>query len=370
MKAREFARRFACGHLGRRQLLQGLAAVGLTATVFPVVLRPAKADADLTVFTWADYDNALYHQKFIDKNGGSPEFAIFGESEEALQKLRGGFTPDLAHPCTSDVRRWKDAGVIRPVDTSRLGQWDNLFPSLKKIRGIEIDGAYYHVPWDWGNESILYRTDLVELKEDSLSLMLDERYKGRIAMFNSVDSMAGLGGKLAGVGDPFAMTDEEIARTREVWRQIHANLRFYWDDSTQLSQAIKAEELVAGWAWNEAVLQLKQEGVPVEYMKPKEGIFTWVCGLALVANAPGSEDRAYDFLNAMLDPESGKNLIEQFGYGHSNRKSFELVEPDLVQQMGLADLDGMLATTNFYEEMPAETREKLITIFDEIKAGI
>lgn len=371
MKARELIRSYAEGRIGRRRLLSTLSSFGLAATTFPVVMRPAAAaEVDVTVFTWADYDAAGFHQKFIDKHGASPAFSIFGESEEALQKLIGGFQADVLHPCTSDVRRWNDAGLLKPIDTSRIEQWENLFPSLTKIRGIEIDGAFYHMPWDWGNESILYRTDLVDIPEESLSLMLDERYQGKLAMFDSVDSMTGLAGKLIAAKDPFDMTDAEIKQSFGVWKKIQANLRFYWTDNTQLQQALDSGEIVAGWAWNEAVLNLTREGKPVKYMKPKEGMFTWVCGLALMKDGPGSEDQAYDFLNAMLDPGSGKNLIETFGYGHANRKSFDLVDPELVRQMGLADLDGMLATTNFYDDIPPATREKLVAMFDQVKAGI
>jgi hypothetical protein len=38
--------------------------------------------------------------------------------------------------------------------------------------------------------------------------------------------------------------------------------------------------------------------------------------------------------------------------------------------MGLADLDGMLATTNFYDVIPPEPREKLVGLFDQVKAGL
>jgi len=370
MKPYQVARAYAAGRVGRRDLLRAMGTVGITAAVFPAVLRPARADIDLTVFTWAEYDNPSFHQSFVDKNGGSPEFSIFGESEEALQKLIGGFQADVVHPCTSDVARWNDAGVIKPLDTGRLEQWDNVFPSLKALKGMQIDGVPYFMPWDWGNESIIYRTDKVELQEETLALMIDPRYAGQMAMYDSVDSMTGLGGKIAGVADPFNPTDEDIDRMVAVWRQIQAGMKFYWTDSSQVEQAVAAGELVASWAWNEAVLNLTEQDIPVQYMVPKEGVFTWVCGLALGKNGEGSEDQAYDFLNAMLDPESGKNLIETFGYGHGNRKSFDLVDPELVAQLGLADLDDMLATTNFYDVIPPAQREKLVGLFDQVKAGI
>ena len=63
MKPYEIAREFAAGRLGRRQLLRAMTSVGITAAVFPAVMRPAAAaDVDLTVFTWAEYDAATFHQ--------------------------------------------------------------------------------------------------------------------------------------------------------------------------------------------------------------------------------------------------------------------------------------------------------------------
>jgi spermidine/putrescine transport system substrate-binding protein len=356
--------------VSRRQMLARLATVGVVAATFPLVRRPARAEPNLTVFTWADYDQAMFHQGFIDKHGGSPEFTLFAEVEEALQKLRSGFNPDVSHPCTSDVARWHEAGVLKPIDTSRLEGWNDVFPTIREISGTVIDGQQLIMPWDWGNESILVRKDLIGEFDNSLALLTDERYKGKLSMYNSVDSMVAAAGKIAGAADVFNMTDEEIEKTRAVMKQIHGNLKYYWDDTTQVQQGLASGELVAAWAWNEAMWNLKAEGLDVEYLKPKEGMFTWVCGLALINGSEGSEDQAYDFLNAMLSPASGVNLINEFGYGHSNQKSFAEIDPAHLEELGIADVDKMLAETNFYEQMPTAMREKMVTIYDEVKAGM
>ncbi len=370
MDPRDLLRSWRAGRLSRRTMLAQLASVGLVATTFPLVARRAAGAETLSVFTWAEYDNPTYHQAYLDAHGASPEFAVFGEEEEALQKLRSGFTPDVAHPCTSNVRRWKDAGVLEPIDTARIPEWDNIFPSFKTIKGVMIDGKAYHVPWDWGNETILYRADLVDISEESYELLLDERYKGRMAIFDSAESMTAFAGLVAGVGDPFNMTEEEIGRTREVMERMHPNMRFYWTDTTQVEQALASGELVASTAWNESVVTLKAEGFDVRYMNPKEGIMTWVCGLALVKNGPAPENLAYDYINAMLAPETGKALIEDFGYGHSNQRSLDLVDPARLEELGIADAKAMMERSNFFDEMPAEQRETMNTIFEEIKAGL
>jgi spermidine/putrescine-binding protein len=368
MSYKSFSRDLKAGALSRRQMLVALASVGIVVGTYR---RTAGADdANLTVFTWAGYDDPKFCKPFVVEHGAAPKFTIFGETEEGLQKLRGGFTADVAHPCTSTVGRWNDAGVLRPVDVSKVEQWKEVFPSFRVIPGVLIGDQIFNVPFDWGNESVLYRKDLVDASTNSIALMTDEKYQGKLAMYDSGESMAALAGTLSGAKDPFAMTDAEIPAAKEVMKKINANVRFYWTDTTQITQALAAGEIVAAWAWNAAVVDLKKQGVAIEYMHPKEGIFTWVCGMSLVHNHSGSEQQAYDYINAMLDPETGKTLINDYGYGHSNRQSFTKVDPKRLDELGIANPEDMLKHSRVYMPTPPATKEKLIKIFDEVKAGI
>src|SRR3546814_13006738 len=85
-------------------------------------------------------------------------------------------------------------------------------------------------------------------------------------------------------------------------------MRFYWDDATQIEQAMASGELVAAYAWNGSVKALRDQGVPVAYMTPKEGLLTWVCGLTLSSSPIGAEQQAYDFTDAMHPPDAGRFL--------------------------------------------------------------
>ena len=161
--------------------------------------------------------------------------------------MRAGFPTDITHPCSGSVARWKDAGALRPVDHTRIDAWGDIFPTTLEIRGVKIDGEFYFMPWDWGNSSILYRTDLLPLTEDETSydVLLRPELQGKISMFDSVDSSYAVGALLIGAEDIFAMTDEEIKRATEVVRRLHANVRFYWASPTEFEQAMAAGELIA-----------------------------------------------------------------------------------------------------------------------------
>src|SRR3546814_350311 len=99
----------------------------------------AAADPEITVFDWAGYEDPAFHQSYADKYGDSPTFAFFGDEEEAFQKLRAGFKADLAHPCSQSVLKWREAGLLKPLDTSRIAAWDKLNPGLRDLPGFRSE---------------------------------------------------------------------------------------------------------------------------------------------------------------------------------------------------------------------------------------
>ncbi len=371
MELNEFADRLAEKRLTRRDLCRALGAVGVGMVTLPVVARrAAAASGEIEYFTWASYEDPMFHQAFVEKYGHPVANSIFGEEEEALQKIRSGYTPDVAHPCSYSVMRWHDAGILKPVDASRLLHYGDIFPQLKTIGGTVIDGQPFFVPFDWGNSSVLYRTDLVDSNTDSWMLLFDEKYAGRLATYDSVDGAIASAALALGFKNISTLDDDQLVKVRELLQRQKPLLRYYWTDNTAIEQSMASGEIVAAYAWNSSYHALRSEGVPVAYMNPKEGILTWVCGLSLISNAPGDEEAAYAFIDAMIAPESGKNLIEQFGYGHSNQKSFEIASSERLTDLGLTDPVGLFAQGVFLEDVPPTIKEKYVTLFEQVKAGL
>ncbi|MGH6931371.1 MAG: ABC transporter substrate-binding protein, partial [Dongiaceae bacterium] len=190
MDTNEFVDRLATGTLTRRQFHRALAAAGLAMVTLPVGNRAARAEDQVTYFTWSGYDVPEFFPAYGPKYGATPNLPIFADEEEAFQKLRAGFFADVVHPCSGRIKRWRDAGVIQPLDSSRLTNWPNVYEVLKSINGAADDGKQWFVPVDWGNTSVLYRADLVDVKEDSWGLLWDERYAGRLSIGNDITDTA------------------------------------------------------------------------------------------------------------------------------------------------------------------------------------
>jgi len=137
------------GKITRRKFTKSLMAAGIGMMATPLATRKAAAAGDPgTFFTWGGYDIPELFVPYKEKHGTLPNFSIFGGSEEALTKMRGGYVVDVSHPCNSGIPRWISSGLFQPLDTSRLSNWADVMPELYDLKGNIVDGKPYLAPFD------------------------------------------------------------------------------------------------------------------------------------------------------------------------------------------------------------------------------
>lgn len=360
------------GKMSRRAFTRSLLAAGVGVATMPALGRKAMASGEqATYFTWGGYDIPELFGEYQAKNGELPNFSIFGASEEALTKIRGGFVVDVSHPCNQALPRWVASGFFQPIDTSRLSHFPDVMPALLDLPGNDAGpGMVNMMPFDWGQTSITYRTDLFELEgEETWDMLWDQRYAGRLGSLAAGADAWWIGAIKAGI--PFDQIDSEEAfeKIAAVMREQRPLLRTYTDDTTTLEQALASGEMVAAMTWNSSAALLKSEGVPVAFANPKEGALTWVCGVMIHKDAPNL-DRAYDVIDSLLSVETGQFMINDYGYGHSNLKSFEGFSEEQLAGVGLSsDPFSILNAGHFQQPQTQEWETKMNGMFEEIKAG-
>jgi len=331
------------------------------------VVTPAAAADKLQYFTWSGYELSDFNKSFLTAHPDGVEATVFGDDDDAFTKVKAGFRPDLAHPCYDKVARWNKEGLLQPIETAKIKNWDKIFPVFRNLPDIQAgDGKVWMVPWDWGNTSILYRTDLVKNPEASWQLLWNKDYAGRLAVIDAVHDTPVVAALLSGV-NPFDMTAAEMDKVAAKLREQRPLLSSYTTDMTSVEQALSSGALVAAMTWNASATALKKQGVPVEFMKPKEGMLTWSCGFVLLKDAKNI-DLAYDFINSRLETASGKYLIEAYGYGSSTSSAFAEVPPAELAKLQLpADPEAVLKSTIFTG--PMKQNDDLAKMFERVKAG-
>lgn len=339
----------------------------VTAALSLSIALPAFAADKLNYFTWSGYELPAFHTTFTAAHPDSVDISVFGDDDDAFTKVKAGFHPDLAHPCYDKVARWNKEGLLQPIDTAKIKNWDKIFPVFGNLPDIQAGpGKVWMVPWDWGNTSVLYRTDLVKNPEQSWNLLWDKQYTGRIATIDAVHDTPVVAALLAGVS-PFDMTPDQLGKVADKLREQRPLVSAYTTDMTSVEQSLASGQLVAAMTWNASAVALKKQGVPVEFMKPKEGMLTWACGFVMLKDSKNT-GLAYDFINSRLEADSGKALIENYGYGASTTSAFAAVPKEELENLQLpADPETMLKTTVFTG--PMKQNDDLAKMFEKVKAG-
>lgn len=335
---------------------------------FPALILalPAYAqDSELLVFDYSGYEVPEYHQSYIAEHGQSPSFTFFGDEEEAFQKLQTGFNADVTHICAGSVGKFTESGLIEPWDTDQIPAYGDLDTNLT---GQDVSGGEtYFIPTDYGTTAIAYNTEEVtEEQVASLQVFQDPAFAGRLTMPDNVDDAFALAFLATGVTDWSDVSDEQFDAAVEWLRAVHPNLRTYWVDPGELSQLMASGEILVAWAWNETFPTLTEMDFPVGFQRePAEGSSVWLCGYVNNANGQGVEDKAYDYINAVLDPQSTQPLLDA-GFGHSNAAAMGEVDAEELRAVGLGEIASPVLA-----QLPVdpEFRERMSEAFERIKVG-
>jgi spermidine/putrescine transport system substrate-binding protein len=195
----------------------------------------------------------------------------------------------------------------------------------------------------------------------------DPKYAGRISLPDNTDDVWSIALLATGVTDWTAITEEQFAAAAAWLREVHPNVRAYWADPSELSQLMATGEVLVALSWNDSIALMRQEGFPVGFQRtPTEGVATWFCGYVNFKDAPGNEDKAYDFINAWLEHGSAQGLLDNFGYAHTNEAAMAKIPAEALVTADVSPITGTLLTQTPIDHA---MRERMLEEFELIKTG-
>ena len=212
--------------MDRRAIQPNARLAGLGLATVPLVTRAQSKEAHY--YTWAGYELPEFHQSYIDEHGVPPGFWVLRQCERGHAEDSCG----LSHRRLSSL-----FGQRHPVVRGRNSRAHRHQPS-DPLEGLLLDlhgdrrnaypkGENLFIPFEWGNSSILYRTDLVDIEEESWSLLFDERYKGKLATYNAPYPGVQVPAMVLGYKNLETLSDEQLAEVRKLLEKQREVLRFY-----------------------------------------------------------------------------------------------------------------------------------------------
>ncbi len=307
-----------------------------SGSVLPASATPTELTGTVTFFAYEDaFDPHLLGPFEKAHPNLTVRTASFASGDEAITKLRAGFAADVVNVCTEDTARMVALGLLQPIQTDRIQAWDRMFPSLRSMDGVMVDGRVYVVPMVGGTTGILYNSQQVPDGIHSYHDLFDPRFAGRIALGSDPLTDIPIAALALGYQDPYSLDDTALSRVERFLIDHKGDIRTFFQGDADVMNLFESGEIVAAAPGYPGISNLlKDQGVPVEFASPKEGQLTWVCGYGIGANAQNL-DAAYALINHYAQPKIQAYQARKFDYLVSNRDTLAILPEDVVRAIGL-----------------------------------
>jgi spermidine/putrescine transport system substrate-binding protein len=295
----------------------------------------------LSILEWGGYEAGGHKAQKSGLYAGTPYTKEFGSDglsytyivndNQSLQKAATSGPFDVMHPCIQMVPSFVEQELVQPWDPELLPSFENLDPFL--LEKGQVDGKQYMIPWDWGYASLLYRTDMVDAADaTSWDLAWNEKYKGKIALWNGSSSNFELTALRLGIEKIDDMTPDEIQRCKEELIKQKPLNKFLWtSEYGQMHPAFKSGDIHITYSWQAAYVIMKEAGLKVDFMEPEEGRLSWACGFMLGADTKNYH-HAHKYVESFINHKSNVQMVNLFYYGSSDTT----IKPSEVENKALA----------------------------------
>lgn len=268
---------------------------------------------ELTLLAWDGYQAEQAVAPFLKEKDVSLTLNPLGSNDEILTKLKAGGLGhiDLATPNVGYVPQLVAAGLLQPIDFSRIPNAAKLIPSIAKTasQSTEVAGQTYALPYFWGLDGMVYNATKISSPPTSWRDVLNPEYKGKVLMIAGANANFEVWPRVLGYA-PATLTADQLQDTVDFLIELKkTQVRAIVSDP-----ANAADILARGDAWIVAsgtfigLPDNAPKGDELAYVLPAEGGATWIDSWVIPKDAPNLTT-AYAYLDQVI----GKNVQVALG---------------------------------------------------------
>ncbi len=285
------------------------------------------SSGELVLYTWEGMFPQEVLDGFEEETGIELIYSNFDTDETMLEKLAQAEGKDYDLVIADDyiIESVVEEGLAQKLDKSKIENFDNINPLYQGQFYDEEDA--YTVPYGAGIPLIVYDPEAVDFEIKGYKDLWDQSLKDSIALTANYRVINGI--TLLTMGK--SMNEEDVAVIEEAGEKLKAlapNVRMIQDDNTQ--NALLNGEASVAFLYTSQVTQVLSENPDLKIVYPEEGLGFGIMAGFIPSQAPNS-DAAHEFLDYILQPETGAKCFDFTGYYSTNQAADELLEnPDLA----------------------------------------
>ena len=263
-----------------------------------------------------------------------------------------------------DVPRVASSGLFAELSEDELPLGD-LFAEVVLDDFTKLDGKRYAITEKFGYNSISYNKDSVDpAAMTSLETLLDEQYKGKIAIYDYYLPVIGMAA--LSLGKTTAdLTADDLPAIRDLLVKMKGNASLVADvvgSQTAIATG-EVDVLVGGGEWVTA--GLAQENPSLEFAIPDEGGILWSQSLAIFADSE-RQDLALKFIQYVMSPEGQARLATSSCYWGMPANTKAALSDEEKAILRFDEQAGFLAKSQLYPAPDAELDKAMQDVWTDM----
>ena len=317
----------------------------------------SKDERVVYVYNWGEYMDESLNDEFTAKTGIKVVYDYFDTNEALYALLKGGSAEyDVIFPSDYMIERMINEDMLAKIDYSKLPNYANIDDKFKNLP-YDPEGQY-SVPYLWGILGIIYNTTMVDEPVDSWDILWDEKYSGNILMIGNQRDAIAVALKRLGFSMNTTSETELLGAENELMKQKDLLQAYVMDQSYNKMEGNSAALCLY---YSGDALAMMENNPDLSFAVPDEGSNYYMDSMCIPKNAK-NVDEAHEYINFMLEAESGLRNCEEVYGSTPNKETFKLLDPDSQASEFMYPSDEVLAKSEMYSALPEETYK----LYDEI----
>jgi putrescine transport system substrate-binding protein len=341
-------------------------------------------DRVLKVTNWGEYIAEDTIANFEAEYGIKVIYDLYDSVESIDAKLLAGSSGyDVVSHSGSSTARLIQAGIVAPLDVSKLDNVKHMDPALMEQLASDWDpGNQHFIPYMWGTHGVTYNKELVlETYPDapigSMDMVFDPVHMKELATcgVSFLDSPGDIiPMALAYLGlDPNSTNREDYEAVGEMLAQIRPYVKTF---DNYAYQRMPQKEFCVSVTWGpDGLLAMSgaaeaETGVVLDFFLPEgEGAAQlWIDGWMIPEDASNVED-AHLFLNYMMRPEVGAADSNYTWYATANLTAKAMVDEAVTSSPAAFPTSDQVARMYTPAVLPPKVERLQTRTWTDFKAG-
>lgn len=330
-----------------------------------------KTGVTINVYNWGEYisngvDGSIdVNKEFTRRTGIQVNYTTFESNENLYAKLvSGGANYDVVIPSDYMVSKLIKEKLVQKLDYKNI-------PNSKYIDANFLKPVYdptneYSVPYTWGVVGIFYNKNYIKETVDSWDILWNEKYAGKILMFDNPRDAFGIAQKRLGFSFNSNNSNE--------WEEAAMLLK----QQKPLVQAYVMDQIFDKMASGEAWLApyyagdaatLVDSNPEIGFAIPTKNGTNFFVDAMCIPSTSQNKAAAEAYINFLCNPEIAAANVSYIGYSTPESAAKALLPEEVQNNPIYYPPKEILQQSETFATLPEDTNLLLDTLWAEVKMG-